>query len=170
MQPLADRWQAAFATIGQRWPETLKGTDLDPDVIGGKLEKLVSKVEAHLEDQGTAQANLSQAELLAAKLRDALASNTIGGRAGEEAKWRAAADSVKDAQVAWQRLAPVAPAAAASLEPRFKDACRRVLDLARRHVRPAGRSGSGSGPRNHSAKGPGKGRAGHSRPRQAAAV
>ena len=38
------------------------------------------------------------------KLRSALATNAMGGRVNEDAKWRAAADAVKDAQAAWQRL------------------------------------------------------------------
>ncbi len=34
-------------------------------------------------------------------LREALAANTIGGRAGEESKWRAMAEDVRGAQASW---------------------------------------------------------------------
>lgn len=159
MKPLTDRWQAAFATIDRRWPETIKGTEFDPDVIGEKLEKLVARVESHLEAESTPkEQGLSQTELLAARLRDALASNAIGGRSNEESRWRAAADAVKDAQAAWQRLAPMAAGKAATLERRFQDACRRVHDNARRHAGPARRptrptNGPKGGP-----KGGGRGR------------
>ena len=77
--------------------------------------------------------------MLAARLRSALASNAMGGRASEDAKWRAAADAVKDAQAAWQRLAPLAGADARALEARFREACRRVNDQARRLASPARR-------------------------------
>jgi hypothetical protein len=72
--------------------------------------------------------------MLAAKLRSALASNAMGGRVNEDSKWRAAADAVKDAQAMWQRLAPVGGADASDLDMRFREACRRVLDHARRHA------------------------------------
>jgi len=86
-----------------------------------------------------APAGKSQAEVLAARLRSALASNAMGGRQSEEAKWRAAADTVKDAQTAWQRLLPLAGADARSLDARFREACRRVNDQARRHASSARR-------------------------------
>ncbi len=57
----------------------------------------------------------------------------MGGRVSEEVKWRAAADAVKDAQAAWQRLGPATNAEAHALEHRFRDACRRVSEHARRH-------------------------------------
>ena len=44
---------------------------------------------------------------LAARLREALASNTIGGRAGEESKWRGMAEDVRQAQSSFARLVPV---------------------------------------------------------------
>jgi hypothetical protein len=134
MKALADRWQSAFARIVERHTDAFKGTDLDPSLIRQKLEKLVAKVESYLAGAEERTAGLSQTELLAARLRSALASNAMGGRGGDEAKWRAAADAVRDAQSAWHRLAPIAPAEAHGLEGRFREACRRVNDLARRHA------------------------------------
>lgn len=132
MKVLADRWQTAFTSVITRWPEAFAGTDLDPAAAKQRLEKLVAKVEALLVDSEQPKGQ-SQAEILAARLRSALASNAMGGRANEEAKWRAAADTVRDAQSAWLRLAPLAGVEGQALESRFRDACRRVNDLARRH-------------------------------------
>jgi len=133
MAPLADRWQAAFRQAVQKWPDALAGSDLDVAVVRQKLQKLVARVEALVtESRGPSAEGRSQTELLAARLRSALASNAIGGRASEESKWRAAADTVKEAQGIWQRLAPLAGAEAEALEARFRDACRRVHDQARR--------------------------------------
>jgi hypothetical protein len=56
----------------------------------------------------------------------------MGGRGNAEAKWRGAADAVKDAQAAWQRLPPAATPEAEALDTRFRDACRRINDRARR--------------------------------------
>ena len=71
------------------------------------MEKLVARVEAFLERARRLDRRACRTtELLAAKLRSALATNAMGGRANEDAKWRAAADAVKEAQAAWQRLAP----------------------------------------------------------------
>jgi hypothetical protein len=134
MKALADRWQAALATLIQRNREAFTGTDLDPDAARHRLEKLVARVEAYLADVQETSTGLSPTEALAAKLRSALASNAMGGRATDDSKWRTAAEGVKEAQAAWARLAPVAGADAQALEGRFKDACRRVNDQARRHA------------------------------------
>jgi hypothetical protein len=80
-----------------------------------------------------APAGLSPTEALAAKLRSALASNAMGGRASDDSKWRGAAEAVRDAQASWDRLSPIAGPEARSLEHRFRDACRKVSEHARRH-------------------------------------
>jgi hypothetical protein len=137
LRPLQDRWQAALSTIGQRWPVSVKGTEFDPDVVRQRLEKLVSRIEglAGQVEEPKIEAR-SQAELLAAKLRSALASNAMGGRSNDESRWRAAAESVKEAQAAWQRLSPLAGDAAQHLAPRFREACRKVTEHTRRHSGP----------------------------------
>ena len=67
-------------------------------------------------------------EALATLLKDALAANTIGGKADEEAKRRSAATAVKDAQAAWRRLGPVPGERGRQLGARFHRACRRFFD------------------------------------------
>jgi Domain of Unknown Function (DUF349) len=133
MKPLTDRWQAALRRLVERWPEAFAGSDLDPQVARQRMEKLVAKVEAFVNDVHEPAAGQSQAEILAARLRSALASNAMGGRASEDSKWRAALDAVRDAQSAWQRLAPLGGPDIRALDARFRDACRRVNDHARRH-------------------------------------
>jgi hypothetical protein len=137
VRTLVDRWQAAIARLAQQHADLFKGTDLDPVTARQKLEKLVAKVEGYLADVRDTTAGLSPTEALAAKLRSALASNAMGGRTGDESKWRAAAEAVKEAQAAWSRFSPIAGADAHALEHRFRDACRRVNDQAKRHASPA---------------------------------
>ena len=143
MKPLADRWQAAFAQVIARWPDVFKGTDLDPSAVHHRMEKLIAKVESFLSEVKEPAAGLSQAEILAARLRSALASNAMGGRNTDDAKWRAAADAVKDAQIAWQRLTSAAGPEERALEARFREVCRRVNEQVRRHSAPARRTHDG---------------------------
>ena len=86
-------------------------------------------------------------------LREALASNTIGGRAGEESKWRAMADDVRQAQASWSRLGPVPGDTGRQLTERFHKACNRFFEQLRRKVPPqpsAPRSGGGRRPESQS--------------------
>jgi len=134
---LADRWQATLTRVVQQHSEAFAGSEFDPTVAKQRMEKLVAKIEAFLADVKDDAPGLSPTEALAAKLRSALASNAMGGRGGDDSKWRAAGEAVKDAQSSWDRLAPIAGADAKPLDARFRDACRRVMDQVKRH-RPAG--------------------------------
>jgi hypothetical protein len=69
-------------------------------------------------------------------LREALAANPIGGRAGEESKWRTMADEVRQAQASWARLVPVPGENGRALADRFHKACNRFFEQYRRHVAP----------------------------------
>lgn len=147
MKSVADRWQQALGRLLVAHPGLLANTDLDPQAIVHRMEKLVARVEAlAAESQQASQAQqLSPTEQLAARLRQALASNAMGGRSHDEQRQRASSDALRDAQAAWHRLPPLATEAAKALDARFRDACRRVQDATRRaggHQRP----GSGSKP------------------------
>ncbi len=133
--PLSARFMQALERLLAAYPEAFHGTELDAGANRQKMEKLVEKVEGFLTNAGAAPASSSQA--LAAMLREALASNTIGGRAGEESKWRALAEDVRQAQAAWSRLGPVPDEAGRQLADRFHRACGRFFDQLRRHVPPA---------------------------------
>jgi hypothetical protein len=147
MKPLHERWHAALARIVSEHGQALTGTEMDPAAIVKRMERLVARVEPLVAATREVAAGASATELLAARLRSALASNAMGGRASDDSKWRSAADTVKEAQSAWQRLAPVVSPEADALERRFKDACRRVLDEARRHAPPQDRKPPRSAPR-----------------------
>jgi hypothetical protein len=142
---LTDRWHKALSATVTAWPDAFRGTELDPSASLQRMEKLVVKVETLLEglakNEPKVKGGLSQTELLAAKLRSAFATNAMGKATSDDAKWRSAGDAVKDAQASWQRLPPVAGTAAsedaAKLEARFSAACRKVMDLVRRHAPPS---------------------------------
>ncbi|HXW04174.1 MAG TPA: DUF349 domain-containing protein [Vicinamibacterales bacterium] len=132
--PLSARFVTALAAVLAASPEAFRGTELDMDASRQKMEKLCTRVEGFVGEAGAAPANSSKA--LAEMLREALAANTIGGRAGEEAKWRAMADEVRQAQAAWARLGPVPGEAGRALNERFHRACNRFFEHYRRHVPP----------------------------------
>jgi hypothetical protein len=138
IEPIVTRLWTAIGQLIERYPDQLKGTALDPEGNRRKLEALCQRVENCLSaepEQATAL-DLSSATMLAQRLREALAANTIGGRGGsrvsEDAKWRAAADEVKDAQAAWRRIGPVPGEAGRALNDRFNRACQRFFDQHRR--------------------------------------
>jgi hypothetical protein len=146
--PLSARFMDALERLLGGYPDAFRGTELDIDANRQKMVKLCERVEGFLTDVAATPASSSQA--LAAMLREALASNTIGGRAGEETKWRAMAEDVRGAQASWTRLGPVPGESGRQLADRFHRACSRFFDQYRRHMpqqEPAARRGKPVGVR-----------------------
>ena len=141
--PLSARFMAALERLMAAYPEAFRGTELDADANRQKMEKICDKVEGFL--KGVA-APASGSQALAQMLREALAANTIGGRAGEESKWRAMGEDVRQAQGSWNRLGPVPGEAGRQLTERFHRACSRFFDQYRRHVPPASQPQRGGRP------------------------
>jgi hypothetical protein len=141
MKPLVDRWQAAFARVLERFPAAFLNTEFDPALVMQRMDKLIARVEALLANVREPVKGQSQAEILAARLRSALATNAMGGGPSEESRWRAAADVVRDAQSAWQRLTPLNGSDTNGHEARFREACRRVNDHVRRHAGQSNQAG-----------------------------
>jgi uncharacterized protein DUF349 len=129
--PLSARFMGALERLIAAYPEAFRGTELDTDANRRKMEQLCERVEGFMSELAV-PATSSQA--LATMLREALASNTIGGRAGEETKWRAMADDVRSAQAAWTRLGPAPGETGRQLTDRFHRACSRFFEQLRRHV------------------------------------
>ena len=147
LKALQVRWKDSLATLTTKWPAAFAGTDLDPAAIVQRMQKLVAKVEGLIEEneKPAATSGKSATELLAERLRSALASNAMGKR-GDDSKWRNAASTVDEATAAWYRLAPVPSEEATALEARFRTACKRVMDQVKLHVSPPlGGPGGGFG-------------------------
>ena len=130
MAALDARFAAARDRVVETFARALEGTDLDPEASRRKAEKLVLRVEGLLAELGPGGGapRPQNAEELAARLRDALASNTIGGKAAVEAKWHSASVEVEAAQAAWKRLGPVPGEAGRDFTARFEQACRRFFE------------------------------------------
>ena len=130
--PLSGRFVAAMERLLTTYPEAFRGTELDVEGSRQRMEKLVLRLEGFVSEKDTSVASSSQD--LAARLREALAANTIGGRAGEENKWRTMAEEVRQAQASWARLVPVPGETGRQLSERFHKACNRFFDQYRRRV------------------------------------
>jgi hypothetical protein len=137
--PLSGRFVSAMERLLTSFPEPFRGTELDVEASRQRMEKLVSRIEALVAD---ADPKADTPQDLASRLREALASNTIGGRGGDEAKWRSMAEEVRQAQSSFARLVPVPGDAGRQLNERFHKACNRFFDQYRRKVP----QGSGSAP------------------------
>ena len=138
---MGERFVHALAGVTEAWPGSFAGSDIDPEANVRKLEELCTQVERLLGPDAEASAppesggDLTPASQLARQLREALATNTIAGRADESAKWKMIAEQVRAAQAAWKKVGPVPDATARTLNARFQRACTRVaekMDKARR--------------------------------------
>lgn len=129
MKDLNERWRRALGQLLATRAHLFAGTDLDPQAILQRMEKLVARAEA-LAAEAASHAGevreLSPTEQLAAKLREALASNAMGGRANPSRQRRGGAEAVRELQASWQRLPSIGLPEAAALEIRFREACRQL--------------------------------------------
>ena len=130
---LDERFAAAFNGVITRWPSVFGGSDLDPDANRKKMETIVQRIEALAKSiAGPAAAGgdaaVSPTTRLAQMLKDALAANTIGGKADDDTRFRAASDEVKQAQAALSRIGPVPDHVRRALSDRFQRATRRISD------------------------------------------
>jgi hypothetical protein len=131
--PLSARFMSALERVMAAHPHAFTGTELDAEANRQKMERLCVRVESLLMEKAAVEP-ASGPQALANMLREALASNTIGGRAGEESKWRGMAEDVRQAQAAWSRLGPVPGDAGRALTERFHRACSRFQENYRRKM------------------------------------
>lgn len=138
-EALARRFLEGRNRLVAAYPESFRGTDLDPEAARARKEKLCGRVEALVAVGGEADQGALRGEALARRLKEALAANAIGGAGEAEARRRAEVEEVEAAQAAWRRLGPVPGEAGDALEERFRKACtrffeqRRVTPRQRRH-------------------------------------
>ena len=113
------------------------------------METLVRKMEdlaASLAGPLAVDQALSPTNRLAAMLKDALAANTIGGKADNDARLRAAAEDARQAQSSWSRIGSVPDDARRQLSDRFHRAVRSISERAQVAARAETRALPGVGP------------------------
>jgi hypothetical protein len=128
MAPLSARFFAAFDRVLQAHPALFQGTSLDGEANLKRMRDLVGRIEKLVPSGGTPDVSgLTPGERLASMWREALATNTMGGRVADESRARAAAEEARKAQAAWQRLGYVPEEARRELQERFDRACRAIF-------------------------------------------
>ena len=133
-QELDQRFAVALGSVVTRWPAAFGGSDLDPEANRRALESLVQKVEGLATSLTTASQpsavdeTLSPSSRLATMLRDALASNTIGGKGEDGSRLRAAAEELRGWRESFARLGPIPSEVRAPLVERFHKAARTVAE------------------------------------------
>jgi len=123
------------------------GTDLDPEANRQRMEAIVGRVEklaASLRGPSDDNAVLSPTTRLAAMLKEALASNTIGGKVDEGSRVRAAQEDVRQAQASWSRIGHVPEGARRALADRFQRACRLIAEAGQNASAPASGTPAGT--------------------------
>jgi hypothetical protein len=129
---LDQRFAVAFGTIVNRWPAVFGGSDMDPESNRKKMEALVSRIEALAVSltgpAAAADAAASPTTRLAAMLKEALAANTIGGKAEDDSRLRAAQEELRQAQTQISRFGVVPEEARRQLVDRFQRAARKISD------------------------------------------
>ncbi|HUR36165.1 MAG TPA: DUF349 domain-containing protein, partial [Vicinamibacterales bacterium] len=129
---LDQRFALAFGTVINRWPAVFGGSDMDPESNRKRMEALVTRVEtlaASLSGAAAApDAAASPTTRLAAMLKEALAANTIGGKADDDSRVRAAQEELRQAQSQLARLGTVPEEARRQLSDRFQRAARKISD------------------------------------------
>ena len=145
---LDERFANAFKAVLARWPASFTGTDLDPDANRKRMEVIVKRIEDLASSlagpAAAADASLSPTTRLAAMLKDALAANTIGGKADEDSRLRAAADEVRQAQQSFSRIGVMPDHERRALSDRFQRAIRRISDRAGQAGRAGGAGWAGT--------------------------
>jgi len=108
------------------------------------METLVAKVEALVASLSGPAAPAAEAASpttrLAAMLKEALAANTIGGKADDESRLRAVQEELRQAQAQLSRIGHVPDEARRLLADRFQRALRKMGDRTAPRREPAPRS------------------------------
>src|SRR5262245_16161393 len=129
---LDERFATGFKNLVARWPSAFSGTDLDPDANRKRMETIVKRMEdlatSLAGPAAAADAALSPTTRLAAMLKEALAANTIGGKADEDSRMRAAAEEVRQAQQSFSRIGVMPDQDRRALTDRFQRAIRRISE------------------------------------------
>ncbi|HKB07023.1 MAG TPA: DUF349 domain-containing protein [Candidatus Polarisedimenticolia bacterium] len=125
--PLLERFHRALDAAIAAHPDTFKGSAFDAEANRARLEELCARLERLLAGPaGGADESMSPATRLATLWREAMASNTIGGKVAEETKNRAAAEEVRKVQAAWQSVGYVPDTIRRPLTERYDRAYRRL--------------------------------------------
>jgi hypothetical protein len=143
---LVDRMLRAVVTGS---PEQVKGTELDPDAMRARREKIVQRAEGLMPKSGPSLSGGESPAELAAKLKSAMASNALGGLRMD----RDPVEVIDELRAEWRAIGPVLDDASEALTARFDEVAAAVLkahgaaDRPREAAAPRDRDGDDRGKR-----------------------
>jgi hypothetical protein len=125
--PLEEKLDAALGRLLEARNEPFRGTEFDAAANRSRLEELLARAERLMPSGASpGHESLTPAARLATLWREALATNTMGGKAAEEGKRRAAAEELKKIEAAWRKVGYVPAAFRRSLQERLDAVARRL--------------------------------------------
>jgi len=127
---LVGRFESEVGALLLGSPAAFAGTELDPAASAKKRAKIVSRLESIVDEIEERKPAAEPLENLAQRLKDALASNTIGGGRRREPAldWRQASDEVSRLRATWAKTAPVPGDEGQALLERYERACRKFVE------------------------------------------
>jgi len=129
-----ERLQAARDRLVEAFPESFRGTELDPEANRTKREKLCERIESVAAEFESLEGTPLSTQDLARRLKEALAARTIGGASEAESRRKTLQEEAQAARSHWERLGSVVGEQGRALEKRFQAALARVpLAVARPH-------------------------------------
>jgi len=138
---LVDRMLRAVITAQ---PDATKGTELDPEAMRARREKLLARAEALAPRSAPTLSGSESPAEIAAKLKSALKSNALGGLRMD----RDPVEVVEELAAEWQAIGPVVGEASEALAARFDEISAKVLAAAGAEGRPARRDEPAEGDRD----------------------
>jgi hypothetical protein len=130
--PLWERFERAMDTVVSSAVEPFAGTVLDPSTSRKQRETLCEQLEAVVKEFHVATQPFEQPlEDLVARLKDALARNTMTGGQRKEKRtaWSTAAREAEKIRASWLRTVPVPGDEGRALADRFESAHRQLVEL-----------------------------------------
>lgn len=127
---IVGRFESEVGALLLDAPAAFIGTELDPAASAKKRGKIVARLESIVDELEDRKPAAEPLESLAQRLKDALASNTIGGGRRREPMldWRQASDEVSRLRATWAKTAPVPGEEGRALSERFERACRSFFE------------------------------------------
>lgn len=112
--------------VVEKFPDAVKGTDLDPTQSRKRMEKLCARAEELAPAEPASQAAPTTPEEMAARLRAAFSKNALGG-VNSRTGGRPPSETIAELRDAWMRLAPMPGPEGEALARRFEQACKRTI-------------------------------------------
>jgi hypothetical protein len=127
LEQLRAALRTAQVGVVEKFPDAVKGTDLDPAQSKKRMEKLCARAEDLAPAAPATSAAPATPEEMAERLRQAFSKNALGG-VNSRTGGRPPSETIAELRDAWMRLAPMPGPEGEALAARFERACQRTIE------------------------------------------